>query len=121
MITKKANLIRVLKNVNFTKNEPISIVHFLTNRCKKFQVFINDFIFKRKKQSIYLNLFNDYGIVWGNKTTPTNSEESIRSSYGFGIKFYSPVGPVGFSWAFPIQSESYDIERMFLFTVGNLN
>ena len=33
MITKKANLIRVLKNINFTKNEPISVVHFLTNRC----------------------------------------------------------------------------------------
>lgn len=33
MITKKANLIRVLKNINFTKDEPVSIVHFLTNRC----------------------------------------------------------------------------------------
>ena len=33
MITKKANLIRVLKNVHFTKDEPISVVHFLTNRC----------------------------------------------------------------------------------------
>ena len=33
MITKKANLLRVLKNINFTKNEPVSIVHFLTNRC----------------------------------------------------------------------------------------
>ena len=33
MITKKANLVRVLKNVHFAKNEPISLVHFLTNRC----------------------------------------------------------------------------------------
>jgi|TARA_Y100000310_G_scaffold335445_1_gene417544 MoaA/NifB/PqqE/SkfB family radical SAM enzyme len=33
MIIKKANLSRVLKNINFTKNEPVSIVHFLTNRC----------------------------------------------------------------------------------------
>ena len=33
MITKKANLIRVLKNINSTKNEPISVVHFLTNGC----------------------------------------------------------------------------------------
>ena len=33
MITKKANIIRVIKNINFTKNEPVSIVHFLTNRC----------------------------------------------------------------------------------------
>jgi len=33
MITKKANLLHVLKNVYFKKAEPVSIVHFLTNRC----------------------------------------------------------------------------------------
>ena len=33
MITKKAKLTRVLKNLYFTRNEPISLVHFLTNRC----------------------------------------------------------------------------------------
>ncbi len=33
MITKKANFIRTLKNIYFAKNEPVSIVHFLTNRC----------------------------------------------------------------------------------------
>jgi len=33
MLTKKTNLIRVIKNINFVKNEPVSIVHFLTNRC----------------------------------------------------------------------------------------
>ena len=33
MITKKANFARVVKNIYFTKNEPVSIVHFLTNRC----------------------------------------------------------------------------------------
>ena len=33
MITKKANLARTVKNIYFSKNEPVSIVHFLTNRC----------------------------------------------------------------------------------------
>ena len=33
MILKKANLFHVLNNVYFKKAEPISIVHFLTNRC----------------------------------------------------------------------------------------
>ena len=33
MITRKANLIRTVKNIYFSKNEPVSIVHFLTNRC----------------------------------------------------------------------------------------
>ena len=70
---------------------------------------------------IYLNLFNDYGIVWSNKNTVTSSKESLRSSYGFGLKFYSPIGPIGFTWGFPLSDEEYDIKRMFLFSIGNIN
>ena len=33
MITKKANLPYVLNNLLFKKNEPVSLVHFVTNRC----------------------------------------------------------------------------------------
>ena len=33
MITKKANLFKVLKNLYLSRNEPISLVHFVTNRC----------------------------------------------------------------------------------------
>tara|TARA_B100000787_G_scaffold66048_1_gene48457 strand:+ start:292 stop:1392 length:1101 start_codon:yes stop_codon:yes gene_type:complete len=33
MITKKANLLNVLKNVYLSKKEPISLIHFITNRC----------------------------------------------------------------------------------------
>ena len=70
---------------------------------------------------IYLNFFNDYGLIWENKTKPTNSDNSLRSSAGFGFKYYSPIGPIGFTWGFPIQDEDYDIKRMFLFSVGNLD
>ncbi len=70
---------------------------------------------------IYLNLFNDYGLVWENKTNPTNNDNSLRSSVGFGIKYYSPIGPIGFTWGFPIIDEKYDINRMFLFSIGNID
>ena len=33
MIFKKTNFARVLNNIYFMKNEPISLVHFITNRC----------------------------------------------------------------------------------------
>lgn len=33
MITKKAKLLHVVNNIYFKKQEPVSIVHFLTNRC----------------------------------------------------------------------------------------
>ena len=78
-------------------------------------------IFNNSDFPIYFNLFNDYGLLWENKTKPTNNDNSLRSSVGFGIKYYSPIGPIGFSWAFPIQDESYDIPRMFLFSVGNID
>ena len=73
------------------------------------------------KNPIYLNLFNDYGILWGNKNVVTSSDESLRASYGFGLNYYSPIGPIGFTWGFPLLDQDYDIKRMFLFSIGNLN
>ena len=83
-----------------------------------------DYSYEITRQSdfpLYLNIFNDYGLIWENKTTPTQSDNNIRSSVGLGIKYYSPVGPIGLSWGFPIMDEEYDIKRMFLFSVGNLD
>ncbi len=83
-----------------------------------------DYSYELTKNSnfpIYINFFNDYGLLWENKTTPTNSDNSLRSSAGFGFKYYSPVGPIGFSWGFPLMEKEYDIKRMFLFSVGNID
>ena len=83
-----------------------------------------DYSYEITRQSnfpFYFNIFNDYGLIWENKTLPTQSDNNIRSSVGFGIKYYSPVGPIGFTWGFPVMDEEYDIKRMFLFSVGNLD
>ena len=70
---------------------------------------------------IFFNLFNDYGLLWENKSKPVQNDSNIRSSVGFGLKYYSPIGPIGLTWGFPIQDETYDIKRMFLFSIGNIN
>ena len=70
---------------------------------------------------IDFNLFTDIGTVFDNKVDPSKSDESIRSSYGFGLKFYSPIGPIGFSWGFPLIKKDEDIGRMFTFSVGLMN
>ena len=70
---------------------------------------------------LYINFFNDYGLLWENKTKPTKSDNALRASAGFGFKYYSPIGPVGFSWGFPLMDEEYDIKRMFLFSIGNID
>ncbi len=83
-----------------------------------------DYSYELTKNSnfpFYLNIFNDYGLIWDNKTKPTNSDNNIRASAGFGLKYYSPIGPIGFSWGFPIMDEEYDIKRMFLFSIGNID
>tara|TARA_B100000989_G_C19520336_1_gene463847 strand:+ start:57 stop:2324 length:2268 start_codon:yes stop_codon:yes gene_type:complete len=70
---------------------------------------------------LFFNIFNDYGLLWDNKTKPLKNDNNLRSSYGFGLKYYSAIGPIGLTWGFPIQDESYDIKRMFLFSIGNIN
>ena len=83
-----------------------------------------DYSYEITRQSnfpFYLNIFNDYGLVWENKTKPTQSDNNLRSSVGVGIRYYSPVGPIGLTWGFPIMDEEYDIKRMFLFSIGNLD
>ena len=52
--------------------------------------------------------------MWDNKTTPTNSDNSLRSSAGFGFKYYSPIGPIGFTWGFPLMDKEYDIKAQNL-------
>jgi len=74
-----------------------------------------------EQNPIYFNLFNDYGTVWENKNVVSFSDQDLRISYGFGISYYSPIGPIGFTWGFPLVDKDYDIKRMFLFSIGNLN
>ena len=78
-------------------------------------------LYSNTDNPIDVYFFTDFGTVYGNKNKPTFSDSAVRSSFGYGIKFYSIIGPIGFSWAFPISDETYDIKRMFLFSVGNLN
>ena len=83
-----------------------------------------DYSYEISNQSnfpIFLNIFNDYGLIWENNTKPTHSDNNLRSSAGFGIKYYSPIGPIGFTWGFPLMDEEYDIKRMFLFSIGNID
>ncbi|MDC3206322.1 outer membrane protein assembly factor BamA [Pelagibacteraceae bacterium] len=78
-------------------------------------------ITKNSNFPIYLNIFNDYGLIWENKTKPSQSDNNLRSSAGIGLKYYSPIGPIGFTWGFPVIDEEYDIKRMFLFSIGNID
>ena len=66
-------------------------------------------------------VFSDIGSIWGTDYetgVQGYNDISPRITYGFGLSMITPVGPLQMIWGFPIQSESYDIEENFQFTIG---
>ena len=43
----------------------------------------------------------------------------VRTSWGFGIRWFSPLGPLRFEWGFPFQPLPFEESNVFEFTIGN--
>ena len=73
-------------------------------------------------------LFVDAGTVWGDVNTTVGAQTfklnekfstaKIRASYGVGVEWISPVGPLSFAWGFPIRKVQGDLVRNFEFALG---
>ncbi|NRA33148.1 MAG: outer membrane protein assembly factor BamA [Polyangiaceae bacterium] len=44
---------------------------------------------------------------------------NLRTSYGFGVRWFSPLGPLRFEWGFPFDPLPYEQDSRFEFTIGN--
>jgi outer membrane protein insertion porin family len=44
---------------------------------------------------------------------------NLRMSWGFGFRWFSPLGPLRFEWGFPFNPRPYEEDVEFQFTVGN--
>jgi outer membrane protein insertion porin family len=44
---------------------------------------------------------------------------AVRTSWGFGIRWISPLGPLRFEWGFPFLPLPYEQSSDFQFTIGN--
>jgi outer membrane protein insertion porin family len=44
---------------------------------------------------------------------------ALRTSWGFGIRWFSPLGPLRFEWGFPFKPLPYEESNVFEFTIGN--
>jgi outer membrane protein insertion porin family len=44
---------------------------------------------------------------------------NVRTSWGFGIRWFSPLGPLRFEWGFPFKPLPYEQASDFQFTIGN--
>ncbi|HET9954752.1 MAG TPA: outer membrane protein assembly factor BamA [Polyangiaceae bacterium] len=43
----------------------------------------------------------------------------LRTSWGFGIRWFSPLGPLRFEWGYPFKTLPYEEKHVFEFTIGN--
>jgi outer membrane protein insertion porin family len=81
-------------------------------------------------------LFTDAGNAWNleqkycdatssrySQTSPCfdglNSLSNLRTSWGFGLRWFSPMGPLRFEWGFPFRPLPYEEPMVFEFTIGN--
>jgi len=48
-----------------------------------------------------------------------SSLANVRASWGFGIRWFSPLGPLRFEWGFPFSPLPYEEHSVFEFTIGN--
>ncbi|MFO0555429.1 MAG: outer membrane protein assembly factor BamA [Polyangiaceae bacterium] len=81
-------------------------------------------------------IFTDLGNAWNledlycdaapaspdSVTDPCFKPESllkVRTSWGLGLRWISPLGPLRFEWGFPFAPLSYEESNKFEFTIGN--
>ena len=76
----------------------------------------SSFIFD-DKDNINIKFFLTSGSIW-NSDYVTSSDIDIRTSIGTSLDFITPIGPLSFSYASPIQKKNSDKTRSFNFTLG---
>ena len=61
--------------------------------------------------------FLDAGNVWGNEGN-SNGANGLRYSYGAGLEWISPIGPLKLSLGFPVVKHATDKYQKFQFQIG---
>ena len=69
-----------------------------------------------KDKSVRLSTFIDFGNVWGVLQDVELSD--VRVATGLGVSWDSPVGPLRFSFSYPLKSEDFDKTERFQFQLG---
>ena len=69
-------------------------------------------------QNIDVGTFLDVANLWGVDDKTLNETNEIRSSVGIGVDWFTPVGPLSFSFAQPITKGSTDKTETFRFNLG---
>ena len=75
-------------------------------------------LFENSQNTDFL-IFMDFANIWGvDYNSNLSNSNKIRSSIGFGVDWFTPVGPLNFSLAQPISKDSNDVSETFRFNLG---
>ncbi len=69
-------------------------------------------------ENVDLNLFFDAASIWEVDYDSSLESSNIRSSTGIAVNWFTPVGPLSFSYAIPLSSETSDTKESFRFQIG---
>ena len=70
-------------------------------------------------ETMDFNIFYDAANVWGvDYNSKINDSSAIRSATGIGVDWYTPVGPLSFSFSEPISHKATDQTETFRFRLG---
>jgi outer membrane protein insertion porin family len=71
-----------------------------------------------KEKNVRLGVFTDAGYVWG----PGEKIEAqdLRASVGLAVAWDSPMGPLRFSYAYPVKKTEIDKIERFQFQLGKI-
>ena len=94
---------------DFIGGNYISALNIKTNLPQIFPTFEN----------IDFNVFFDAANIWGvDYDSSINDSNKIRSSVGFGVDWFTVVGPLTFSLTEVLSKDDHDIEENFRFNLG---
>tara|TARA_B100000614_G_scaffold198868_1_gene180045 strand:- start:84 stop:536 length:453 start_codon:yes stop_codon:yes gene_type:complete len=71
-----------------------------------------------ENENLDFNLFMDLANVWEVDYNSSLDSNKIRSSTGVAVNWFSPIGPLSFSYAIPISEADTDITENFRFQIG---
>ncbi|WP_440927626.1 outer membrane protein assembly factor BamA [Candidatus Pelagibacter sp.] len=69
-------------------------------------------------QNLDVGAFFDIANLWGVDDATLNDSNELRSSVGIGVDWFTPVGPLSFTFAQPITKGSTDSTETFRFNLG---
>jgi len=86
-------------------------------------IFSNELMFPlpilKEPKTLRLSVFFDTGALWGGNNFNITPQQSFRASYGLGLNWISPLGPIKVSYGLPLFNQPNDQLEPFQFMFGS--